>query len=57
VTTVLLVQLGRVGMGAMVVVRSIAEVVGFVKGVEGVVGFLLGQVVVVGAKTYENNAN
>jgi hypothetical protein len=60
--------LGFVMVG-LIVGRCVAEVVGFVEGVvgfvvvgfvvfvEGVVGFLVGEVVVVVAKTYENNAN
>jgi hypothetical protein len=51
------VRLARVGILGFVVVglvvgRFVAEDVGFV---EGVVGWLVGEVV--GAKTYDNNAN
>jgi hypothetical protein len=57
VVVMLRVRLVRVGILGFVVVglvvgRFVAEDVGFV---EGVVGWLVGEVV--GAKTYDNNAN
>jgi hypothetical protein len=57
VVVMLWVRLARVGILGFVVVglvvgRFVAEDVGFV---EGVVGWLVGEVV--GAKTYDNNAN